>query len=321
MAAGDRFGRLTELLFGFESSYGAAAPTDLAKLPYYSFDVGAAQGLEEDIVLGVTPSRNIASHAPGLVEHGGSILAPLDLASIGYWLKGLMGAPATSGTTDYTHVFTSGAESLPSIYLQQKLASSEFLGHFGCLVNTFAIGQQRQSGFRRATIGIVGQREVDETVTGDATPTTLALLQVPAAHGTITVDNVAIGTVLVTDVTFNNNLTPDEQLRDDVYVNGYSPGMFAASGTLRARYRRDALWTAGKTLDGVLLQFGWSRTTGSTTRRLDVEMPNARLNKPRLATDGPNGLEVTYDFMAQYDTVGAQAAAKITLKNATASYA
>ncbi|MGK7870910.1 hypothetical protein [Falsiroseomonas sp. E2-1-a20] len=39
---------------------------------------------------------------------------PVDLINIGHWLRLLLGAPTTTGTTNYIHTFGSGAAWLPS---------------------------------------------------------------------------------------------------------------------------------------------------------------------------------------------------------------
>ena len=104
----------TQLLIAYEATYGTDPSGNYQKVPFISCDLGASQDLIDDEILG--SGRDPKDSATDLLTVGGQIVVPLDLRNIGFWFKGLLGAPDTSGSSaPYTHRFVSGLATLPSM--------------------------------------------------------------------------------------------------------------------------------------------------------------------------------------------------------------
>lgn len=88
----------------YETSYGTSPGGNYVKMPFISSDLGEEQNLLPSDVLGL--GRDPARPEKDEINNTGSIPVPLDLRSLGYWLKLLLGAPTTTqgvrATGDYT---------------------------------------------------------------------------------------------------------------------------------------------------------------------------------------------------------------------------
>lgn len=62
--------------------------------------------------------RDMSEPVFGNISVGGSLTVPVDVRLIGYWLKLLLGAPTTTGTDPYTHVFSPGTDT-PSMTIDE----------------------------------------------------------------------------------------------------------------------------------------------------------------------------------------------------------
>src|SRR3712207_5997189 len=95
----------TRLLMLPESTYGTASTGNFRWLPFLSCDVGIEQSLLDADVIGLGGTRDAAAPFLDTVTVAGSAVVPVDLINIGHWLRLLLGAPTTTGTTNYTHSF------------------------------------------------------------------------------------------------------------------------------------------------------------------------------------------------------------------------
>src|SRR6056297_2749887 len=101
----------------FESAYGTAPAAGFMELPFISHTLGEERPNEADDTLG--NGRKPRAPEKGTREAGGDVVVPVEAESFGFWLKALFGAPTTTGTGPYTHVFEAGAAaSLPSLALE-----------------------------------------------------------------------------------------------------------------------------------------------------------------------------------------------------------
>jgi len=72
-------------------------------LPFYRFENNPSAPLEEDDA--IYGDSHTGAVIDGLRSSGGSMEVPLALNSIGWHLYAMFGAPVTTGTGPYTHVF------------------------------------------------------------------------------------------------------------------------------------------------------------------------------------------------------------------------
>jgi hypothetical protein len=103
--------RNNTLSIGKESAWGTAVPTT-ALVP----NTKHTDSLEEDFVDSATLTGSRAPYGSILVGRSGKLSVPfeLNLETIGYLLKGLLGTEVVSGAGPYTHAFTMTNGALPS---------------------------------------------------------------------------------------------------------------------------------------------------------------------------------------------------------------
>jgi hypothetical protein len=123
----------------FETTYGTPPGSGFRKLPFVSSNLGEEQGLIASDLLGY--GREPLAPSKDVINNDGDVVVPIDLRNFGNWLKLFMGQPtstADSGTT--THVFTSGAITLPSMTVEVGLPEVPSYGqNFGVRGNTMRV--------------------------------------------------------------------------------------------------------------------------------------------------------------------------------------
>ena len=238
-------GRLSALRMKPQSAFetpATAAPA-YVQLPYYTHSLGMAKPLEDDPVLSQDGVRDPSEHAPGLPGHDGQLTVPVDLNQAGFWLRMLLGAPTTTddGGGDFTHVFKSGAADLPFNTIEMDTAANVVLQHIGVMAESWGMNTQRQSGYGRMDLSMVGREEKRLTSAVDADAGTIALERVPAFTGVVKVDDALVGSITEANFTYANNLEGHEGLDAAGLQTGYDTGVPAFTGGLNARFVDTAL--------------------------------------------------------------------------------
>ena len=150
-------GANAKLAGAFESVYGTTpASGTYFGLPFVSSNLGAEQPLLESDLLG--NGRESYDPTYDVVTNDGDVVVPVDVRYFGYWLKLLLGAPATSGgdPDPSVHVFTSGAASTPSMAIETQFPDRpSYATSYGLKANQLRI--QMQEELRRL------QRELGNT--------------------------------------------------------------------------------------------------------------------------------------------------------------
>lgn len=153
---------------------------------------------------------------PGAGDRLGSVDIPLDVEGTGWWLTGLFGAPTTTGTGPYTHVWQSGADTIPSYTLEighPKLATPVFFGkrrraRKPQLRNGARGAGQCQDCRRRA-----GRESAGTTV--EATPSRYTLQRFSQGRGSIKKGGTQLAGVTAGNLTFSNTLERVRTIRPD----------------------------------------------------------------------------------------------------------
>lgn len=314
-------GRLSRLQYGTQSAFGTAAPSGYKTLHYYRQSLRAQQPKAVDNLLGggFQNDRDSLPSAPGLIEHGGDVEVPLCGNQIGWWCRAAFGAPSTTGTTNYTHAFNSGATTMPSHTLEvaPQQGASDFRQHIGCVMRSFRLQIAPAEGFHRATLGFAGRTETLLTSTGAGTPSTVALDQYAAARGTLLLGGSTLGQVLSADITYETGVEM-ERYADDIEV--VSAAILSRYATIRGTFR---LRYTGQTVDNLAIadtaqsvEFLWTKGVNNS---LSVLVPRCKLERSGVQIDGPGGIEQAFTFIGEV-----QAGTRMTtwtLKNQIASYA
>lgn len=308
-------GANARLHVAIESAYGAPPASGYSRLPFVSHQLGATQGWIESDLLGqgrapFDPTRDV-------VVNDGNLVVPVDTRAIGFWLRLLLGAPATSGAgPTYTHVFTSGAAELPSASAEVALPEvPKFTTNYGLRANTMQIGMQR-SGLLNATLAMVGKGETAPTATSNAG--TLAeyeaIERFAQAAGAITTGADRFGGVASAQFTYSNALEKVETIQPDGEIEDVDPGMPAFTGSLVLRGLTGPLQDSSRDATPRAIDFGWVRGPHS----LMFSAPRVFLPRVKAPIDGPNGIQQSVDFIAASEDGVVMTA---TLVNDVESYA
>lgn len=234
-----------------------------------------------------------------------------DTLTVTYKTAGLAGnsftlaagsAPASNGTASgatlsggtNSHVFTSGASSLPSMSIE--IGNPEvpnFEMNFGANGNSMQIGLQR-SGLLNAVLNVIAQGSSLATTSGAGTPTSLAVTRFAQATGQIKKDGVQLANIVQANMTFTNSLDKVETIRPDGRIDGADPAQFMANGNITSRFADTTLLTLAGAGTPFELSYGWTNGPFS----LVFDLPRIFLPKPKRSIDGPNGIQAAFDWKA-----------------------
>ncbi len=324
---GQTFGRDLSMAIGVQTDADAPfktpAPADsYVAIPFYSHTLNRNQKLEQDDVLGEGRGRNPGDSTDGLVDHGGDLVVPFDLGNAGLWLRGLLGEPATTNNAgDYTHIFKSGAASLPAHTIEIKHKDDDYAQHIGMMVDKLSVAMAREGGYRKLTASLKGRTETSPSPTASAAGAIGAALtasKLVAVRGALKIDNVKVGEIISADAALANNLEAYAEL-DDGFVAGYDLGTFGFTGSLTARFLTRDMYERANAGTAFALELSW---TLAANKSLAIRSGVTKLEKSAKPVSGPGGMQQQYNFVAQHDPNEVDKAMVVaTLKNQIASYA
>lgn len=307
-------GANAELLLAFESTYGTPPASGYSRVPFASTTLGKDQPLIENELLGygrdpLAPSRDV-------ITVDGDVVIPVDTDALGFWLKGLLGAPTTTGTTPKVHTFQSGTANLPSLAIEKNMPDMpRFEMYSGLRVNSMAFNMRR-SGNLQATVSMIGRGMVPDTESNAGTPANVTVTRFNHFQGSIQRDGTALGSIVSVDFTYTNNLDRVETIRADGLLEDADPSIAGLSGTITARLADDTLLAQALSGAPCELQFGW---TLSASQSLLVTAHAVYLPHPRTPIPGPNGIQVEFAFQAARAASPARMLTAV-LTNSVASY-
>ena len=280
----------------FETMYGATPAAGFFKLPMVSHGLGEEQPLLEDDQLGF--GREGLDPTYDVITNDGDVVVPVDTRAIGFWLRGVFGAPVTSGPVDgkYTHTFKSGSGTIPSISIEYGNPDMPiFSVNYGATVNQMKIGMAR-SGMLNASLSMIAQGETDPGLVSVAgVPSILTGPRFAQATGAITIDGVAAADIVTADLGYTNNLEKLEVIRQDGRIGGVDPGVCRSSGTITTRFATRALYDKARSKTPVGLSFGWVSDSGAS---LTFSLARVFLPKPKRSVTGPKGIQAVFNWQA-----------------------
>ncbi|MCS0501380.1 phage tail tube protein [Ancylobacter mangrovi] len=301
---------------GFEAAYGTTPANGFRRMPFVSTTLGAEQGLLADDLAGT--GRDPLMPGRDIINAGGDVVVPLDLRNIGVWLRLLLGDPTTTADEDvYTHLFESGAASLPSVSVEIGHPEvPSYTMNTGLSANSLAIRMQR-SGLAQATFALIGQNEVPPVGASVAgAPTELEMVRFNQFQGSVTRDGVALGNVVSADLTYSNNLETVEVIRADGAIGGVDPGKAAFNASLTVRFDSLDLLDQAVAGDDCALEFGFAIGADAT---LVLTVPSVYLPRPKRPITGPGGVQATFTCQGARPAAG-EAMFTATLVNDVESY-
>ena len=213
-------GKTIDFLVGAQSTFGTPATGNYTKTYIRSHSLIMKQPFANDPVLGLprTNNRDVTAPAPGLITLAGNIVVPLDYNHIGVWLAAAFGAATNSGSADpYTHIFTSGGETLPfltgEVEIQMPADGPIFMQYGSLLVSKFTLDASRAAGEEKMTFDMMGQVEAQNSASAGGTPATpWARDMVQAAIGAFNVNGEPAANILKISATYDNKPKAQEYL-------------------------------------------------------------------------------------------------------------
>ena len=192
-------------------------------------------------------------------------MIPADLNQLGFWLTLIMGAPTSTDNGDgtHTHVFKTGADTLPSATLQRQLGAERWKVVEGLKVNSIGFGLAKtEDGYRTFRLDCMARRvyTVKQAAAPiDAAPAALpARAKLPAKRGLARLDAVVQASLMSGEFTLANNLAR-EDLADSADAAGdlasdFLPGDVQFTGSPTFRFKK------GAALNGAIDIFDSHRT-------------------------------------------------------------
>lgn len=299
---------------GFEAGYGLPPASGYRRLPFVSHQLGATRGWIESDLLG----QGRAPFDPTLdvTVNDGNLVVPVDTRAIGFWLRSLFGPPTTAGSAGaYTHVFASGAASIPSLSAEVALPEiPRFSTNYGLRTNSMQIAMSR-SGLLNATLAMMGKGETQPmAATTAGTPTAYSAIERFAqAVGYVSEGGDQLSGVASAQFTYSNALDKVETIQPDGEIEDVDPGMPSMTGSLVLRGLDSPIEASGRDGTPRELSFGWTRGTSS----LVFTVPRAFFPRVKSPIDGPNGIQQSVDFLA---AASSGVLVTATLINDVASY-
>ncbi len=287
------FGANARFLAAFETTYGTPPTDGYTAVQLARYGIAAKQNLLGNDLLGT--GRDPAAPVLGAVNVDGDLVVPLDARSTGFWLKLLLGAPATTGTGPYSHSFVSGEAVLPSLAIQAANPDVPlYRTHSGVRIDSAAIRFERE-GLPAVTLACVARGEATDMGLRDVAPGQYAPLRFGPFMGQIEKDGATLGRVVSAEFTYSNNLDRIETIRSDGLIDSVEPTVASCTGSITVRFDGTALFDAATAGTALALEFGYVRDAGTS---LLFAVHEAYLSRPGLAIEGPAGIQATFEFQA-----------------------
>ncbi len=302
------------MVAAFETTYGTPPVGGYMQMPFASTSLGAEQPLLGSELLGY--GRDPLAPIKDAVTADGDVSVPIDAEAFGFWLKAAFGGPVTTGTGPYTHVFTSGSWTLPSMSIETAMPEvPRYAMYSGCVLDQLSWQMQR-SGLLTATAKLIAQGETTATSTIAGTPTGWNLQRFGHFNGSIKRNGTALGNIVSADIQYANNLDRIETIRSDGRIDGADPSIAALTGKMDVRFTDQVLMTQAMNGTPAELEFAYNLGTGES---LTFTAHAVYLPRPRVEIQGPQGVQASFDWQAAYDAAAGHMCS-VTLVNDIATY-
>jgi len=307
-------GARAQMALGFETVYGTPPLSGFTKMPFASTSLGSEQPLLNSELLGY--GRDPLAPIKDAVTADGDAVVPLDAGAFGFWLKAAFGDPTTTGVGPYTHEFTSGNWTLPSLSIETGMPEvPRFAMYSGCVLDQLSWQVQR-SGLLTATARLVAQGETVATTTSVGTPAELGLKRFGHFNGAISRNGSALGNVVSAEITYSNNLDRIETIRGDGRIDGADATMAALTGRIEVRFADSTLVAQAINGEACEMEFAYVLPSGET---FTFTAHAVYLPIPRIEISGPQGVQASFDWQAAKANSPARMCTAVLI-NSIASY-
>lgn len=310
------FGFDGAVLLAYQSAWGTQPADGYLQLPILSFAPGVSQPFSAVELLG--QGRDGGRMIRGLLSAEPSLTVPADCDALGHWLTLMYGAPTTTGTTDRTHVWSSGASSLPLAALERGLLPiADYATFLNLRANSMELQFRPGEVVQSVSVGLMGSAVTSDDESIDATPTVEDPPPSVGWQGTALSGATALANITEATLTLRNNL---EGIRA---MNSGAPGLYASApgltdvlGSITVRMADRTILNLARAGTPLDLRLGYRE---SATRSVEWRLEGARLELTEPPLEGRNGISASFAFVAEKGaTTGAKV--QVTMKNQRAGY-
>jgi hypothetical protein len=309
-------GELTKLLLQYQLA-ARTAPVPAAKvIPFTSWGVGRDPKRQPNPSLNNSPLGNPTDPGNPIVH--GALASILDLRTIGYLLKLLLGQPVSTGAGLLSHTFPVNLADRPYALMECGLYDiNKYFRTLDCHVNKMGwdIGNNDQS----ITVDIFGGEEIDPLpVTAfDPAPTSVAPFRANSAAGVISDGaGTTLGVVVGGKIEINNNIKAQETADGLPGYSLFELGELVFSGSLKCVFDGASAWDLARAGTNTRLKLVSAATVGVNTFDLTVDMPYVELTEKAVPKSGRSGLFAEVSWKA----VTGATLPTVVLRNDVASY-
>jgi hypothetical protein len=296
-------GSTTKIVLGWESTY-AQAPSAGFTMPINTFTPNFSQNVNTPATL--TGTRNPVEPFRGNWESTFSMVIPADVAAMWYWMRAFFGAPTTTGTGPYEHVFKVN-DVQPSFVLEAQapdLAVPQYFQYLGCKAGTlgFTVGGDGELTFN---IGGSGSYLNIASSPFDAAPTAITLSRVHNFQAAIEEGGSAMTNGTEVSVNLDMGLDPVRVIGGQGKVGSINEGIAGVSGNLTTLFEDVSLYN--KALNSTETSLKLTVSNGASAI-LEFEMQELQYGVASPPIEGPQGLLVNLNYSA-YLADGSEASA------------
>ena len=294
-------------------------------IPFTTCGVGKDQNLLESNT--ISSSRDPQEPGLGQINITGDLAVELNANSHGRLIYFALGDYTVSSITGaYQHTFKIGS-SCPSFCLESRFSDgagfTKYYLYKGCKISQWTLNARTDS-YIESTFSIIGSTKVVSDTEYDDS------LDNPG-HGPFTDYNAAIyiggsqvGIVTEMSFTLNNNLDENTFTIGGGSTRTALPeGRVSATGSATMQFTDDTVTyiDLAESATKTSLKLTLTRGSGDGTANneyMEIYFPEIKLRPPREEIPGPQGIFLTFDFIA-FDTDG-DSAVKVLLKNQVSDY-
>jgi len=301
-----------------ESTPGTLATGNYDQIPCFTFDLSPRQELTQDAILSSTTNRDSADPYYGLVRVQGQAVVPLDTVHIGRWLRLLLGAPTTTGSSpNFIHTYQSGSATLPYNSVEKAYTDiTRFERVAGVRAGSMSLNLT-PDGSAQATVSLMGLAETTAATTGAGTPVVTAFNRFFNVQGSISRGGTNLGLVTSAEFEFSNNMEMLSTIRNDFRMEDIEEGLASASGAITMRFADHTIYDAAAAgAAPAALVIAWTIDVNTS---ITFTFGRTFLTKDGAPIEGPRGISQRFRFIAgPHATTGVM---QTVLRNAVASYA
>ena len=289
-------GANVSILIGFETAFAVAATAGF-KMPINSINLRPSQTINTAATL--QGNRNPVQPFRGNKDVNGTIVVPLDSRAMWYWFYAMFGAPTTSGSGPYEHVFKVPSFQ-PSLTIEEQftdLDTDAYVRYRGCKIGSFSL-DIGGDGELVATMNVVGADYDIATSPFDAAPTTVILDRVANFQAALTEGGLSFANATEFSVNLDMGLDTNQFVIGGGGVRGSIPeGIVGISGQLTSMFEDVSL--INKAVNGAESELTLTITdNASSIVELEIQELEYAVNAPEVP--GPQGLVQALDFQGFY---------------------